>query len=724
MKHPKETALEKLPASGCPQALRRWAGQFLARIFHARQGGTLLFLLLFVSVATLTRLGLFLRCADAVAWDWTLPAGFLTGFLFDGAMALFFALPLSGLLALAPGAWFAKKTFLWLLHCFFVSALGLLLFGAVAEWLFWSEFSVRFNFIAVDYLIYTHEVVANIRESYNLPLILSGIGMATLMLYVGFLRTGLLQRWLARTAQRPGPRRSVLWILAPNALAFCWVLLLGYRDIQARPTFLEALSQGLRHMGAFQPAFPNSFNAELAKNGEFALLAAFWSNELRYDDFYRQRPRPEAFARLRELVSQDNSAFLSPGGQSIARRITADAPARRLNVVQITVESLSAEFLGCYGQAPYAAMGLTPNLDQLAKESLWFRNFYASGTRTVRGIEALVLSIPPVPGQSVLRRPNNENLFSLGSVFQASGYDTAFIYGGNGFFDNMNYFFANNGFRVVDKPAKIAADHPPITFENAWGVSDEDLLDWVLTEADRAHAQQRNFYHFVVTTSNHRPYTWPEGRIDIPSGTGSRVGAVKYTDYAIGRFLRAAREKPWFKDTVFVVVADHCASVAGKQELEVRKYEVPLFIYAPGILQPQTIDTLCGQIDYAPTLLGLLNWDYDSRFFGRDVLRPSSAAPRAFVSNYQKIALLEERTLSVLKPVDTVDQFACDRATGRLLPAPANSQHVNDTITYYQCASDLLAQGRQRKNFPHNHLALDVADRARPAAAGIRADTR
>ncbi|MGC4074575.1 MAG: sulfatase-like hydrolase/transferase [Nibricoccus sp.] len=114
-----------------------------------------------------------------------------------------------------------------------------------------------------------------------------------------------------------------------------------------------------------------------------------------------------------------------------------------------------------------------------------------------------------------------------------------------------------------------------------------------------------------MTTSNHRPFTYPDGRIDLPSKISGRAGAVKYTDYAIGKFLREAENKPWFKNTVFVIVADHCASVAGKAELAVKNYHIPLVIYAPGgQIAPGRVEDLTSQVDYAPTLLGLLNWSY------------------------------------------------------------------------------------------------------------------
>ena len=430
-------------------------------------------------------------------------------------------------------------------------------------------------------------------------------------------------------------------------------------------------------------------------NGEYAFLAAFWANQLEWRRFYPSRPEavPELAARL---VAQ--GAPLAAGArEDILRQVPGVPGGRKPNVIQITVESLSAKYLGCYGvnddedKVDYGRLGLTPNLDRLAGESLWFSRCYAGGTRTVRGMEALTLAIPPIPGQSVLRRKGCENLSTLGAALAAQGYDTAFIYGGDGFFDNMSYFFGMNGYRVVDQPAALKAGRK-VSFANAWGACDEDAFAWSLAEADAAAAAGRPFHHFIMTTSNHRPYTWPAGK--IRPELRDRPGGVAYTDYAIGEFLRQAAAKPWFKDTVFVIVADHCASVAGRRELEIKKYEIPLLIYAPGLVPARKVDVMMSQVDFVPTLLGLLHLPYAGRFVGADVLAPGYQ-PRAFISNYQKVAVLRpDGLLTVLKPVRQVAQFRADLATGTLTPLVApDDAAAAEAIQYYQGTDELFQRG-------------------------------
>ncbi len=665
-----------------------------SRILGSRQGGTLLLAASYVILGTLLRLGLLLASFSGVSWGWSTFGALAVGLLFDLLMAWFLTLPMGLLSSIWPSSGFSGRWLKLPLRAAWIFGAFLFSFWKIAEILFWEEFGVRFNFIAVDYLVYTQEVVKNIKESYNLPLIFVVVLALAGGLFLLWRRLGCVRRWEEGASADASPRwRAIVILLAPLALVLTYAFFLGQRDLrladQTHAGAGERIVAGLRHMGDPQPGWANSYDTELAKNGEYAFLAAFWANQLEWKRFYPSRP--DAVAQLRELLLKQGGAAVGADHNDITRQVSPTGPARRLNVIQITVESLSAEFLGCYGAPEYKDKNLTPNLDRIARESLWFRHCYASGTRTVRGMEGLTLSIPPIPGQSVLRRAGCENLTTLGSVLKAQGYDTAFIYGGDGFFDNMNYFFGANGYRIIDLPRQEAAGKK-MTFGNAWGACDEDAFSWSLDEADKAFAAGKPFHHFVMTTSNHRPYTWPAGKIDPK--LVDRDGGVAYTDFAIGAFLKAAQAKPWCKDTIFVIVADHCASVAGKRELEIRKYEIPLFIWSPGNIPAHQVQPMMSQIDTTPTVLGLLNASYLSRFVGADVLR-TGYHPRAFISNYQKIAVLhEDGLLTVLKPVRQAAQYRADLATGALTPLTApDTAAVDEAVIHYQGTDELFNHG-------------------------------
>lgn len=632
-----------------------------------RHGVVTLFFILFLVLEFATRLALLIKAAPVVSWDWSLLAAFGWGFLYDVGAGCWFALPCIVILTFLSERFFRKAWGRFLTRVVIFFMIFLLLFGSTAEWFFWHEFGARFNFIAVDYLVYTHEVVHNIIESYPIPFILSLIAILALVLQVIIYKASFPTFWFPAASEKIGSRFRVggFWCIG-------------------------VISIGLIINQGWLPDFNNNYNRELSKNGIWSLFAAFKHNELDFMQFFPTISDEQAFQRMREEIVEDGSVLLKPEARDTLRFYHHDGPELKPNVIQITVESLSYEFL--HDAAKHK--GLTPFLSELESKSLVFDNFYATGTRTDRGMEALALSIPPTPGRSLIKRPNNEGLFTLGSLFRAKGYETAFIYGGYGYFDNMNYFFGKNGYRVIDRNSMSADD---VTFANAWGACDEDLYRWTIREADSLFETKKPFHFFLMTTSNHRPFTYPDGRIDLPSKTSERRGGVKYTDYAIGKFLRDAESKPWFKNTIFIIVADHCASSAGKSELTVEKYHIPLIIYSPGGLLPKGhVQSVTSQMDFAPTLLGLLNWSYPSRFFGHDVLNIDPKEGHALIGNYQKVGHIEEGKFVLLKPVNKTVSSHHDFSTGLTKTEPLENDSWIETISYYQVANYLYKHSLYR----------------------------
>ncbi|MGF1643362.1 MAG: LTA synthase family protein [Thiotrichales bacterium] len=585
-----------------------------------------------------------------------LPHIFGVGLVHDLSFVLYATLPLALYLLACPDRVWRQRWHRQGLRWLAGLAVYLMLFTAVAEWLFWDEFGVRFNFIAVDYLVYSKEVIANILESYPVYPLLAVIAIVAIAVHT------LLHEPLVSALAAPRLPRS-------RAVMVALALLVG--------TAAVSLGIGQDWPRGFDG---NTYQRELARNGPYQFFAAFRNNELDYAQFYATLSDDTVAALLRAEVREPNARFISADPIDIRRRIDSPGEPRRLNVVLIMIESLSASFLGSLGDS----RGLTPNLDALRAHSLVFTQFYATGTRTDRGLEAVTLSIPPTPGRSIVKRLGRESGHaSLGRQFQAQGYDSVFLYGGRGYFDNMNAFFSGNGYRIVDQSSVAESE---ISFKNAWGMADEDLYRQTLKVADADHAAGRPFFLQLMTTSNHRPYTYPEGRIDVPSGSG-RAGAVKYTDHAIGQFLEEARRKPWFDGTIFVIVADHTASSAGKEDLPVGNYHIPLLIHAPAAIAPREVTTVASQIDLAPTLLGLLNFDYTSTFFGRDLLRADPTQGRALIGNYQNLGLLEGNSLAILGPRHSLRRL--DDALGISVETTVD---VEDTlmrrnIAYYQGAS-------------------------------------
>ncbi len=628
-------------------------------IFQKNRFGTLLLAVtLLCSISFLTRLGLLL--ATGSNFDWSvinLFRVFFIGLFFDLAAASYACIPLVLYLWFFPSRWYGKNINGVLRIVLFLVIIFTLLFNAVSEWFFWQEFSVRYNFIAVDYLVYTTEVIGNIRQSYPIN---------TIMVLLFLISAAIV--WLLKAVIWPAEKTPLRFIARSKlALLFLCVPVVVYF--------------GVNHKWKYQSG--NQYVNELAGNGLYDFGFAFWNNQLDYNTFYKTLPIKKTEAIVEQLLHADTlhqATNISSGIPVLNRGVE-----NRMNVVLISVESLSAEFMASFGNKEH----ITPQLDSIASSGLLFTNMYASGTRTVRGLEALSLCIPPTPGQSIVKRPNNKNLFTLGSIFRDKGYSTRFIYGGYGYFDNMNEFFSNNGYTVSDRKELKDSE---IHYSNIWGVADEDLFTLSMRKLDQDYKNNKPFFAHIMTVSNHRPYTYPEGRIDIPSHTG-RSGAVKYTDYAIGHFIEAARSKPWFSNTLFVIVADHCASSAGKVELPVNMYHIPLIFYAPGHIKPGKFDKLTSQIDVGPTILGYLNMQYKSKFFGQDVFKMNDGAQRAFISTYQSLGYIKNNELVILDPNKKAAVFKPDFTTGSAQPVPNNPNLVDEAISYYQFASWMYQKG-------------------------------
>lgn len=521
----------------------------------------------------------------------------------------------------------------------------LIIFNAVSEYFFWNEFGVRYNFIAVDYLIYTNEVIGNIMESYPvIPLFSIILTLTLIVTWFIFKKT--------KSELLTLPNFKAKLILLGTFVVLCGISL-----------FL------IPKMGNIKSK--NIFAQEIQANGFPKFFDAFMHSELDYFQFY---------STIDQSVAEKNflQQFQPP---TLARKIAPENPEVRKNVVLISIESLSAEFLEHYGNT----QKITPFIDSLANKSLLFTNLYATGNRTVRGLEALTLCIPPTAGESIVKRENNKKKFSTGSVFKAKGYDVKFLYGGYSYFDNMEDFYKGNGYDIVDrnnfKPEEI-------TFANVWGVSDEDMAKKAIEVMNAEAKSGKPFFNQWMTVSNHRPFTYPDGRIDIPGTAKSREGGVKYTDYSLRKFFEMAKKQDWYKNTVFVIVADHCASSAGKTELPMDKYRIPGMIFSEGFIQPQEFNQLMSQIDIMPTLFGLLNFNYESKFLGQDIFSPDFQ-PKAYIATYQDLGLIKDDYLTIISTNKKVKQYQLKLQQSAL---PANFKLFYDEIPMKQLKNNLVEE--------------------------------
>ncbi len=600
----------------------------------------------------------------------TLLTTFITGLFYDIGTVSFFAMVGTVYFLALPKSFIGSLADRVLCYSGFSLGILIIYFCFFAEITFWDEFQRRFNFIAVDYLIYTYEVVKNINESYPLPILIGSMVVLVILTIFLFKKFGIFKR----TFESTDPFEVRLF---PSLFVFGITMIFAF--------FIKNENAELSG---------NRFNNELSKAGIYSFFAAFRNNELSYPEFYKTEPINEAFLKVNENIkTYQDSIYTTSSG--IRRYVTNDGEEKNPNVIFICIESLSAKYLGAFGNHDK----LTPTLDSLSQAGISFDNLYATGTRTVRGMEAITLSIPPTPGRSIVKREKNNDLFTIGEVFRTKGYTRTFFYGGDGYFDNMDKYFSGNGFDIVDRgrgflpsgdivTRRKNIEDEEVTFENAWGVCDEDIYHKVLKEADLTFETGKPFFNFIMTTSNHKPYTYPVNKIDIPSGTG-RNGAIKYTDYAIREFLKSAKKKPWFKNTAFVIMADHCASSAGRWELDVANYHIPAMILNLDGADQQHIEKLCSQIDVFPTLFAQMGWDYESNLFGKDIFRMQEKDERAFIGNYRKLGLLKGSELMVLGDQKQANFYQWDSNDNGLEAMPMNNDFLEETVSYFQVADHL-----------------------------------
>lgn len=610
--------------------------------------------------------------ADAIQFtgDWgTLILAFAVGSIRDLAVATLLIAPIYWTIASYNRVW-RIAVMRGIVHVWVAAFICLFVFGAVADLFFWEEFASRLNGIAINYLIFPREVIGNIRESFDVNLYLPIVIAVGLLIWWWKIRNPIAAA-LSPQLRRPGFARATLGMLA-----------------------LVAASLAVLNLMPGSVSDNREIN-EVAENGLVSMARAAWTNGQDYDGVYATIDEAEAIRLTRALVAQDNTRFLDPDGTPSVRRFVdnGDTP-KKLNIVLITEESLGADYVtGLDSRNP---VPVTPNLARLFKEGVYFTNMYASGDRSVRGLEATETSFQPIPGISTARRPESEGMYSLPWLLGQHGYRSGILYGGFNGFDNMGAFWRGIGFDNVWDQRDIRHD----AFSTIWGVSDEDLFTEALRRMDENVKPGQPFLLTLMTVSNHRPFLFPEHFKADPAFTNRRERGAAYADWAFADFIRRAREYPWFDDTVFVLVADHGQKVNGAAQVPLEKFRIPALIYSPKHIAPRRIDTLAAQIDLVPTLLGLLGLSYESPFFGIDVTRVPPDGGRIAVAQNFSIAFAQGENAVVLEPNGEVKGYRFKKGYFPLEPSEVDPATRDLAIAVTQTAHHMFYARRYHRPQP------------------------
>lgn len=604
--------------------------------------------------------------AALIGWQWqrvditdSLLSMLLQGARSDLITLAMFAAPVVLLMPFFLAArrmnWWSRIACAWLTF-----SLIAILFLELATPPFLSEYDMRPNRLFVEYLAYPREVFAMLWVGYrgSLAVIAVVLGIAGWLIGRHFQRYASIgHAWGA----------SVVVLAWPVVVLLLFVMIRS--SFQHRPANLATF--------AFcDDAMVNS----LVANSAYTVLSAVYGlrNESR-SEIYGAMSVSEMIARVREGIGAPLENFTSDEYPTLHRQIASVRRERPLNLVIVLEESLGAGFVQRLGGVP-----ITPTLSGLADQGIWFEQLYATGTRSVRGIEAVIASFPPTPALSVVKLDKSQRDFAtLASVLDRAGYRNEFVYGGESHFDSMRRFFLGNGFHHVFDRADFAAPR----FVGSWGASDEDLFDKAHERILALHAAGQPFFVLAFTSSNHAPFEFPDGRIELYEQPKQTIhNAIKYADHALGGFLERARVSRYWEDTLLLIVADHDTRVYGDELVPVDKFHIPGVILGADT-QPRSIGATVSQIDLAPTLLSLMGIDSEHPFSGRDLTRTLAEfgntlplpAPRAMMQFDQNFAWLQDDRVTVLLPDGAVRQFDYDHRVKSLQPAASADPEIART---------------------------------------------
>jgi len=627
------------------------------------------FLLIGLTILTISRFVLFFifknRVTETPNYGLIFPIGLRMDLI---ALCYLLFLPLA-LIALVPDSFLKKIQ--GFLTVYFILFLTLILFLELSTLDFINEYDVRPNKLFVDYLIYPKEVVGTLLKSY-----LSSI-FVTVIVLTGFVY-GLIRY-----------RKPLFGIRETNykTKLVVFPLIAFFVFFGARSSLTSK-----RPINASNAIFSTDhLTNSLGLNSFYTVTFALYSmkNEINPEKMYGKMDYAEAISRVKKYMNVKPVDFTDNSIPLLHIQKADSIKKRPYNVVIILEESLGAEYVGSLGGLP-----LTPEFDKLTKEGTLFTNLFSTGTRSVRGIEAVVTGFLPSPSESVVKLNNSQtNFYTIASLLKQKGYDTSFIYGGMSNFDNMGSFFSGNGFdKIIDEDD---FDFKKSAFHGTWGWSDED----VMAKANNYFKSlgDKPFVSLIFSSSNHEPFEFPDGRIKLYDKQKNTVNnAMKYADYSIGKFFESAKKEAYYKNTIFLVIADHNTRTYGDHLVPINKFHIPALIIGPNVLKGQKYTKLCSQIDMQPTLLNKIGMDVKTPMAGRNLFNlPDSVEGLAIMQFNDINAFWVGNEVVIMQPNKEPLQFHVEKDTV-FTPELLNSDLAKDALAHVLSAYYLYNEKKYR----------------------------
>jgi phosphoglycerol transferase MdoB-like AlkP superfamily enzyme len=342
-------------------------------------------------------------------------------------------------------------------------------------------------------------------------------------------------------------------------------------------------------------------------NTEWNLIQDVINNKFGNDNPYKYYEKDEA----KKIVSE---LFSKPSKPSV-KVLKSERP----NIVLIVLESFTAELVGSLG----GEQGVSPNMDNLAADGILFEQVYAAAGRTDKGITATISGFPSQAIRSIMKQnAKHEKLPGIAQELALNSYSTSFYYGGESEFFNIKSYILSHGYKtLVDKHSFKSKD-----MNSKWGTYDEKVFSKQMKDMDTV---KQPFFSTILTLTNHEPFELPVKN----HFSGDKVedkfrSTTFYTDSCLGAYLKEARQKSWYKNTLFVILADHSHRLpANLTEHDPRRYRIPLLFFG-NMIKPEfrgtRISKTGNQTDLVATLLNQLNIDPIRYKWSKDLLNPDT----------------------------------------------------------------------------------------------------
>jgi len=519
---------------------------------------------------------------------------------------------------------YASKFYESTLKYYFVITISCMIYIEVATFPFILEYDVRPNYLFVEYLVYPQEVFSMIFAEYKLELFFAVLLISIFI--IGYLK--LFKFYFKGLFDIHYIKRLALFL--PLSI----LLFIGIRS-------------SFGHRPANQSDAMYSSNRilnEITKNSLYSIGYAIYINKKNNNKAllkqYGNMPIDEALNRVQKRLNISSNNVKLPFSR-VQPTNFHDVSSK--NLVIFIQESLGAQFVEAVG----GEKGITPNINRLSKEGILFTDLYSYGTRSVRGIAGCMAGNFAIPGKGVIKRNKSQrDFFTIASLLKPYGYHTSFIYGGESRFDNMRGWFLGNGFdEIIDQPR---FNNP--SFTGTWGVSDEDMVIRANNEFAKHYKNNQKFASVMFSTSNHSPFDFPNNKIELIDNVPKKSvkNAIKYADFAIGKFFELAKQESYYKDTVFVVVADHNIRVYGEDVIPVNMFHIPGFIISESV-KPMKYDKITTQPDILATALDLIGIDLNFPILGHSIFSDKKQN-LSFMQFHNSYALRVNDSIAIIQP--------------------------------------------------------------------------